>query len=147
MSMIKAVEEARVFSIDFCDGKTRVHIREHCDEYYSIDMNKKEFGQFIKELADIHKSMGVISFDSTEEPPGVSKMKIRIAVAVNPAGDWSSAGWSGETDDCLRRMAADGVPGSYVSMSWVVAEVPVPDVVEVPGEVERPKPISEGGIL
>lgn len=35
------------------------------------------------------------------------KIKVRIAVAVDPEGNWSSAGWRGGSDDELMGIAID----------------------------------------
>jgi hypothetical protein len=59
--------------------------------------------------------------------------RVRIAVAMQPDGDWNSAGWGsvdgGVTvpDDEKRRIALDPMD-DHCLLSWVEADVPVPDV-------------------
>lgn len=37
----------------------------------------------------------------------MSKVKVRIAVAVDPSGDWNSSGWGGSSDDDKTGLAMD----------------------------------------
>ena len=67
-------------------------------------------------------------------------VKVRIAVAVDHTGAWSSRGWSHHTDpEKLKRYAADDLklnPAFY----FVTAELPIPEVQpipEFPAEVKR----------
>jgi len=46
-----------IFELDLmADGKT-VQFMEACDLYFTTDLNKKEFGELIEELQEIHKIM------------------------------------------------------------------------------------------
>lgn len=60
-------------------------------------------------------------------------MKVRIAVAVTPTGDWSAAGWSGETESTLKSLARE--PFADAEVFWVEAELPIPETRVVEGKV------------
>jgi len=50
-------EHERIFELDLmADGKT-VKFTEACDLYFTTDLNKKELGELIEELQEIHKIM------------------------------------------------------------------------------------------
>jgi hypothetical protein len=62
-------------------------------------------------------------------------VKVRIAVAVDPEGNWNSCGWSdAPSDKSMTDIAADMV-GDGEAHFWLTAELPIPVVREV-GEVE-----------
>lgn len=67
-------------------------------------------------------------------------VKVRIAVAVNPDGNWGAVGWSesGGTEwECLENSVMDLEPGHRTF--YVEAELPVPPqevIPTVPGTVE-----------
>lgn len=75
-------------------------------------------------------------------------VRVRVAVVVDEAGDWSSAGWRMATgkktethDDDMQGAALDGVRGKHVGFHWIEADIPIPEtttqVVEpTGGEVE-----------
>jgi len=56
-------------------------------------------------------------------------VRVRIAVAVQADGEWSSAGWSGREEDVyLQQVAGENFEGEQpVQWVWVEADVPVPD--------------------
>ena len=60
-------------------------------------------------------------------------VKVRIAVAVDAQGNWASVGWSGK-GDYLRDVAREGV-NEDGTLYWVEAEVPIPSVQVIQGEV------------
>lgn len=52
-------------------------------------------------------------------------VKVRIAVAVDPDGDWNACGWSSATDKTARDLATETV-GEGEAVYWLEAELPVP---------------------
>jgi hypothetical protein len=61
----------------------------------------------------------------------VKTQKVRIAVVVQPDGNWNAVGWRDAGDDEKRDAVLtflEEVPGEIVV--WVEAEVPVPERVE-----------------
>jgi hypothetical protein len=67
-------------------------------------------------------------------------VKVRIAVAVDPEGDWNATGWRGRdgepVDEEAMEIVADNLnPGER--RFWVEAELPVPerDAVTIQGAV------------
>lgn len=67
------------------------------------------------------------------------KVKVRIFVAVDPRGMWAASGWSREDgtvdDEAVMDMALDLIdPGE--ARYWVEAELPLPSVPVVEGEVK-----------
>jgi hypothetical protein len=64
------------------------------------------------------------------------KVKVRIAVAVCPNGDWNSSGWHQGTDEEKMDLCIDSLE-SGEARYWVTAELDVPETVEVAGEVEK----------
>jgi hypothetical protein len=65
-------------------------------------------------------------------------VKVRIAVAVDPDGDWNSAGWSKRDgqpagEDAME-LACDNV-GTGERRYWIEAELMVPEPEDVQGEV------------
>jgi hypothetical protein len=61
-------------------------------------------------------------------------VKVRIAVAVDPSGSWNASGWLNADGRELDLLMDDmGVGGAFY---WVTAELPIPSVQEVAGEVE-----------
>lgn len=62
-------------------------------------------------------------------------VRVRIAVAVDSDGDWNACGSRTTTDDGAAQYAADTV-GSPYHVRFVEAQVPVPDVATIRGEVK-----------
>ena len=65
-------------------------------------------------------------------------IKVKIAVAVDPKGEWAAAGWSdgGEPADegtLINHTIEDVGPGELVY--WVEAELPIPDLSVIKGDV------------
>lgn len=60
------------------------------------------------------------------------RVRVRIAVAVDENGDWSSAGWGAKNkrptpnDDDLADIALDNVLGRNKCIHWVEAYIPLP---------------------
>jgi hypothetical protein len=65
-------------------------------------------------------------------------VKVRIAVAVDHNGGWSAYGGSGMSDEESMEEAVFNV-GYIPTQFFVTAELPVPEQVEVEGEVEEVK--------
>lgn len=65
-------------------------------------------------------------------------VKVRIAVVVDPTGDWSSAGWPGSDADKMN-LAADPL-NEGEARYWLEAELPVPTVNTVQAEVTKNVP-------
>lgn len=64
------------------------------------------------------------------------KVKVRIAVAVDPDGDWDATGWSAATDDSAMGIARDSV-GSGEACYWLEAELEIPEAKTVQANVEK----------
>lgn len=73
-------------------------------------------------------------------------VKVRIAVAVDAAGDWSACGWQVHTPGAREKQEADMLSmaaeplASGEARYWIEAEVPVPEVQTVPGTVTEGEP-------
>lgn len=50
-------DSGRVLHVTLAEDKKTVELLEACNMYFSVDFDKKDFGQFISELQDIHKQM------------------------------------------------------------------------------------------
>lgn len=63
-------------------------------------------------------------------------VRVRIAVAVGPDGEYSCAGWDKPDNDAdVMGQAKDLLPGVVSFAAWVEADVPVPEEAVVEGEV------------
>lgn len=63
-------------------------------------------------------------------------VKVRILVAVDPAGVWSSHGYSGADDLVLRDFIAVDYLDVGHAYHWITAEVPIPEATDIMGVVE-----------
>lgn len=55
------------------------------------------------------------------------QVKVRIAVCVDPTGDWSSAGWKTTQEDELMGVAEEGVNNDGYTLYWVEATLDIPE--------------------
>jgi anti-sigma factor RsiW len=62
-------------------------------------------------------------------------VKIRIAVAVDPTGDWNAYGGGSMKDKDAMEFATE-VLADGETRFWLTAELPVPEVAEVVASVE-----------
>lgn len=62
-------------------------------------------------------------------------VKVRIAVAMQPDGNWNAVGWR-NADDSQAEGAALSAVNDSARLVWVTASVPIPEP-EVPGTVEE----------
>jgi len=53
-------------------------------------------------------------------------VKVKIAVSVDPTGDWFSAGWKGASEEEMHSYTIDGLENGE-SRYWLEAELPVPE--------------------
>lgn len=60
-------------------------------------------------------------------------VKIRVAVAVDPQGDWHAVGWK-DAHDPMSSAVETIAPGE--ARYWLTAELPIPEAVEVQAEIE-----------
>lgn len=72
---------------------------------------------------------------SAGEETSAPTVRVRIAVAVDQESDWNATGWSGADDDAAMGDAVDTV-GSGEARYWVTVDLPIPQAVEVAGNVE-----------
>lgn len=75
------------------------------------------------------------------------KVKVRIAVAVDPSGDWNCAGWSSGSDDDKMGIACETVAHGE-RRYWLEAELDVPEAVVVDATVTpnaAAQPTARGG--
>lgn len=68
-------------------------------------------------------------------------VKVRICVAIAESGkEWCASGWSdAETDEEMREQAEFELRAAQrenVAFRWVTADIPLPEELEVEGEVE-----------
>lgn len=65
----------------------------------------------------------------------MATVKVRIAVAVTPEGEWNACGWSGaESDDDKMSICVDSL-ASGEKRYWLEAELEVPSVDVVQASV------------
>ena len=50
-------DEGRILNITLSKDKKTIELQEACDEFFSVSLNKVDFGKFIDELNEIHKNM------------------------------------------------------------------------------------------
>lgn len=62
-------------------------------------------------------------------------VKVRIAVAVDPSGDWNACGCKGMEDGEMMALACDTVGGGEARY-FLTAELPIPSPSEIPARVE-----------
>jgi len=55
--ILEYIKGDRVFYIELSDDKTTVEITENCDQYFSVNLTKKQFGELIDELNAIKDMM------------------------------------------------------------------------------------------
>ncbi|MEM9354620.1 MAG: hypothetical protein AAGB04_00270 [Pseudomonadota bacterium] len=55
-----------------------------------------------------------------------SKIKVRIAVAINQEGDWSSCGWESANDEDMRSIAIENLDSLAEQIYWIEAELECP---------------------
>lgn len=68
-------------------------------------------------------------------------VRVKIAVGVSPSGNYNTAGWSGASDKSAIDLAREVDEGEdyaeIVRVSWVYADVPLPEIAEIEaGRVE-----------
>lgn len=63
-------------------------------------------------------------------------IKVRIAVAVDPDGDWNSCGSKSLSEDEAMELAGEPLSEGEARY-WVTAELRVPEIAEVAASVER----------
>ena len=47
----------QIVSFELTKGNKEIDIMENCDEYFDVQFNKKEFGELIEELMELHSQM------------------------------------------------------------------------------------------
>ena len=62
--------------------------------------------------------------------------RVRIALAVDSRGEWSSAGWSQADDDTLMDLAVESLMDGEARF-WVEVDVPVPMATVLQGRISR----------
>lgn len=55
------------------------------------------------------------------------QVKVRIAVCVDPTGDWCAVGWRTTTEDDLISTAEEGVNNDGYTLYWVEANLDIPE--------------------
>ena len=50
-------DEGRVVTVEVSKDKKTVELEEACDSYFSVNLNKEEFGVLIDELKAMHEQM------------------------------------------------------------------------------------------
>lgn len=76
----------------------------------------------------------------------MATVKVRVAVAVDEAGNWGSIGFS-RMDPTHRWMASENLDGMLTRWFWVDAELPLPTeqaetVTGVVGDADAPEELS-----
>lgn len=76
----------------------------------------------------------------------MATVKVRIAVAVDPEGDWNSCGWKdGDVKDAMG-ICVDTL-GSGEARYWLEAELPIPEIATIHATVTKesaPQSETEG---
>lgn len=69
-------------------------------------------------------------------------IRARIALAIDSTGRWNAAGGSDRTAPEAAAEAHDNLvdPVGLTATAWILADVDVPEAVEIEGEVERSTP-------
>lgn len=68
-------------------------------------------------------------------------VKVRVAVVVNDDGKWSAFGdWEMSAKENLDMAACDLPDGKHEARYWVSADLALPEVPEMRGQVEGAKP-------
>jgi len=67
-------------------------------------------------------------------------VRVRIAVAVDPDGDWNSCGWKGGGDENAMEICTESI-GSGEARYWLEADLPVPEIATIQAAVTK----DEGG--
>ena len=57
MPIIERLEDEKVFSVDLSDDKTNLEFSEECDQWFTVNLSKREVGELIKEFQEIHRTM------------------------------------------------------------------------------------------
>ncbi|MEE9598191.1 MAG: hypothetical protein V3V96_15575 [Acidiferrobacterales bacterium] len=57
MTIIEELEDKRVLGIRMGDSRRTVRLREACDDYFYMHLNKAGLGRFVAELMAIHFRM------------------------------------------------------------------------------------------
>jgi hypothetical protein len=77
------------------------------------------------------------------EPEVLRTVQVRIAVAVDPEGNWHASGWSGENGTPVGREAME-IAASEVRSGgghyWVEARLPIPETPSVQGRLVAASP-------
>lgn len=61
----------------------------------------------------------------------MATVKVRIAVAVTPEGEWNACGWSGTASDDDKMSMCVDLLASGEKRYWLEAELEIPSVDEV----------------
>lgn len=70
-------------------------------------------------------------------PTKANTVRVRIAVAIDEDGEWSATGWYRYTDEEAKASAFKRLDGGVVeSISWIVADVPIPTPQVIEGVVQ-----------
>jgi hypothetical protein len=77
----------------------------------------------------------------TEHPArlhqGPRTVRIKIAVAVTPDGDWNAAGWRNAKGETRRDAAIEGLDADEYQTMWIEADIPLIETPVVRGEVVK----------
>ena len=65
----------------------------------------------------------------------MSKIKIKIAVAVDSSGDWGIGGWDKAKDADMISTAIDGTEADPYKIYWLTAELEIPEIEEIKADV------------
>ena len=101
--------------------------------------NDRTFDQCSDALYAAHCTAraALAALDATPPAPAAGMVEVRVAVAVNAAGDWSAKGiycWNDERSADVAGNSLEGIP----SISIITASVPLPVVAEIAGRVATP---------
>lgn len=65
----------------------------------------------------------------------MKKARVRIAVAVDPHGNWNACGWHCGDEKDMMEAAIDGVEDGEACY-WLVAELDIPETREIEASIE-----------
>jgi hypothetical protein len=114
------------------------------DEFYKFDMENHMFPGTMFEVKETNLNTGewkLYNSETNKTEEGKSRMpvyvKVKIAVAVDPKGNWVSAGWVSADDRDLMDSAVEDLE-SGEARYWVTAELEIPEIKETK-EIEASK--------
>lgn len=76
---------------------------------------------------------------AVSQPTPTKTVRVRIALAMNEHGEWSSAGWNNASDADMESELNNlyFAKGEPKAIDYIEADVPVPEVKTIEGRIAR----------